>query len=84
MNLVFLTNRFDLPALTIVAIYKQLNLFWKTSISQMVTDALLNFDDHQSDNQLSLFQNLPGSRDLTTKYILSFNMNIYGQLTDIN
>jgi IS4 transposase len=118
LHLVFLTNRFDLPALTIAAIYKQrwqielffkwlkqnltvkhffgnsenavkaqiwiaictyllvliakkrlnlaaspqillnlieVNMFEKISIHQMVTDALLNFDDIDPNNQLKLF-----------------------------
>lgn len=118
LHLVFLTNRFDLPALTIAAIYKQrwqvelffkwlkqnltvkhffgnsenavkaqiwiaictyllvliakkrlnlaaspqillnlieVNMFEKISIHQMVTDALLNFDDRHPGNQLNLF-----------------------------
>ncbi|MDW7618852.1 MAG: transposase, partial [Nitrosomonadaceae bacterium] len=115
--LIFLTNRFDLPALTVAAIYKQrwqielffkwlkqnltvkhffgnsenavkaqiwtaictyllvliakkrlnlaaspqillnlieVNMFEKISINQMVTDALLNFEDYYPDNQLNL------------------------------
>lgn len=118
LHLVFLTNRFDLPALTVAAIYKQrwqielffkwlkqnltikhffgnsenavkaqiwtvictyllvliakkrlnlaaspqillnlieVNMFEKISINQMVTDALLNFEDYYPDNQLNLF-----------------------------
>ena len=118
LHLVFLTNRFDLPALTVAAIYKQrwqielffkwlkqnltikhffgnsgnaikaqiwtaictyllvliakkrlnlaaspqillnlieVNMFEKISINQMVTDALLNFEDCYPDNQLNLF-----------------------------
>lgn len=116
--LVFLTNRFDLPALTIAEIYRkrwqvetffkwikqnlsikhffgnsinavksqiwiavcvylivmiarkrlnlpaspqillnifEVNLFEKIAIDQLVTDALLNFDDYPVDNQLNLF-----------------------------
>ena len=115
--LVFLTNRFDLPALTIAEIYRkrwqvetffkwikqnlsikhffgnsinavksqiwiavcvhvfvmisrkrlnlpaspqillnilEVNMFEKIQINQLVTDAALNFDDHQADNQLHL------------------------------
>jgi hypothetical protein len=118
LHLIFLTNRFDLPALTVAAIYKQrwqielffkwlkqnltvkhffgnsenavkaqiwtaictyllvliakkrlnlaaspqillnlieVNMFEKISINQMVTDALLNFEDYYPDNQLNLF-----------------------------
>ena len=117
LHLIFLTNRFDLPALTVAAIYKQrwqielffkwlkqnltvkhffgnsenavkaqiwtaictyllvliakkrlnlaaspqillnlieVNMFEKISINQMVTDALLNFEDYYPDNQLNL------------------------------
>lgn len=117
-SLVFLTNRFDLPALTIAEIYRkrwmvelffkwikqnlsikhffgnsinavksqiwiavcvyllvmivrkrlnlpaspqillnifEVNMFEKTPIDQLVTDALLNFDDYPIDNQLNLF-----------------------------
>ena len=116
--LVFLTNRFDLPALTIAEIYRkrwqvetffkwikqnlsikhffgnslnavksqiwiavcvyliviiakkrlnlpaspqlllnifEVNMFEKIPIDQLVVDALLNFDDHPSDNQMFLF-----------------------------
>lgn len=118
LYLVFLTNRFDLPAITIAAIYKQrwqielffkwlkqnlsvkhffgnslnavksqiwiavcvyllvliarrhlaqdvspqiflnlieVNMFEKTTLNQMVSNALLNIDDSELDNQLNLF-----------------------------
>jgi len=33
----------------------EVNLFKKIAIDQLVTDALLNFDDYPVDNQLNLF-----------------------------
>ena len=33
----------------------EVNMFEKNPIDQLVTDALLNFDDHPIDNQMNLF-----------------------------